>query len=135
MEAINEIKILSDVKLISRSNFTNNSSNNLHVQFNLSGEVRGSITCYLCLDKHELNPTEKNYIFPLFVEAMNILVGKQVSQDKKLEGFKIMLSPPKLSMISLDLKTSLKTNMQHYELELNSHTFSILTEYNLEALS
>lgn len=135
MEAINEIKILSDVRLISRSNFTNNSSNNLHVQFNLSGEVRGSITCYLCLDKHELNPTEKNYIFPLFVEAMNILVGKQVSQDKKLEGFKIMLSPPKLSMISLDLKTSLKTNMQHYELELNSHTFSILTEYNLEALS
>jgi hypothetical protein len=131
MEAINEIKILSDVRLVSRSNFTNNSNNNLHVQFNLSGELRGTITCYLCLDKHELNPTEKNYIFPLFVEAMNILVGKQVSQDKKLKGLKVMLSPPKLSMISQNLKSE----MQHYELELNSHTFSILTDYNLEALS
>jgi hypothetical protein len=135
MEAINEIKILSDVRLVSRSSFTSNSINNLHVQFNLSGDVRGSITCYLCLDKHELNPTEKNYIFPLFVEAMNILVGKQVSQDKNLAGLKVMLSPPKLSMISQELKTTLKSQMQHYELELNSHTFSILTEYNIEALS
>lgn len=135
MDAINEIKILSDVRLINRSYYTNNSSNNLHVQFNLSGDLRGSITCYLCLDKHELNPTEKNYIFPLFVEAMNILVGKQVSQDKNLAGFKVMLSPPKLSMISKELKASAEAKMQHYELELNSHTFSILTEYNTEALS
>lgn len=135
MDAINEIKILSDVRLISRSYYTNSSINNLHVQFNLSGDLRGSITCYLCLDKHELNPTDKNYIFPLFVEAMNILVGKQVSQDKNLAGFKVMLSPPKLSMIPQDLKNSLEKKMQHYELELNSHTFSILTDYNLEALS
>ena len=133
MEAINEIKILSDVRLVNRKGFANNSKNNLHVQFNLSGDLRGSITCYLCLDKHDLNPTEKNYIFPLFVEAMNILVGKQVSQDKKFMGFKVMLSPPKLSMITQNLKSN--SEMQYYELELNSHTFSILTDYNLEALS
>ena len=135
MEAINEIKILSDVRLVSRGHSKSISHNNLHVQFNLSGELRGSITCYLCLDKHELNPTEKNYIFPLFVEAMNILVGKQISQDQELAGFKVMLSPPKLSMISQELKASSKAKMQFYDLELNNYTFSILTEYNIEALS
>lgn len=135
LDYITEIKILSDVRLIGRNDLKTNSHHNLHVQFNLSGDLRGTITCFLCLDNHELNPAEKNYIFPLFVEAMNILVGKQVSQDKKLAGFKVMLSPPKLSMISQELKTSLKARMQQYELELNGHSFSILTEYNIEALS
>lgn len=136
MTTINEIKILSDVRLISRRDLNAvHSTDNLHVQFALTGELRGAITCFMCLDKHELTPTDKNYIFPLFVEAMNILIGKQISQDKELKTFKVKLSPPKLSMIAKEVNTALKSSMQHYELELDRHTFSILTEYSIEALS
>jgi len=136
LDSINEIKILSDVRLIGCSNLSSfKSLQNLHVQFTLDGEMRGKITCFLCLDKHELNTTDKNYIFPLFVEAMNILVGKQVSQDKKLAAFKVQISPPRLSMISQKVSSASQPNIQHYELELSGHTFSILIEYNIEALS
>jgi len=133
---ISEIKILSDVRLINRHDLNSiYSKDNLHVQFNLTGELRGAITCYLCLDNHELTPTDKNYIFPLFVESMNILVGKQISQDKELKTFKVKLSPPKLFMIPKEVNTSLKSSMQHYELEIERQTFSILTEYSIKALS
>ena len=134
--SISEIKILSNVRLISKRDLNPvYSKNNLHVQFSLSGELRGSITCYLCLDGHELNPTDKNYIFPLFTEAMNILIGKQISQDKELKNFRIKLSPPKLSMISNEVNSALKSSIQNYKLELEGFSFSILTEYSIEALS
>lgn len=133
---INEIKILSDVRLINRHDLNAISSkDNLHVQFTLSGDVRGNITCYMCLDKKELTPTDKNYIFPLFVEAMNILIGKQITHDHFMKNLNIKLSPPKLSMIPQLVKTSAKSGMQNYELELDRYTFSILTEYSIEALS
>lgn len=136
LASINEIKILSNVRLINRRDLNSvYSKDNLHVQFNLTGEMRGAVTCFMCLDKHELTSADKNVIFPLFVEAMNILVGKQISQDTQLSTFKIKLSPPKLSMIPKEVNTSHKSGMQHYELELDRHTFSILTEYSIEALS
>lgn len=136
VSSINEIKILSNARLIHRRDLNPiYSKENLHVQFQISGELRGLITCYLCLDKQELEPSEKNYIFPLFVEAMNILVGKQLSQGEDLKNFKIKLSPPKLSMIPKEINTALKASTQYYELELDGFRFSILTEYSIEALS
>jgi hypothetical protein len=136
LASVSEIKILSNVRLINRLDLNSiYSKNNLHVQFHLSGDLHGSVTCFLCLDKHELTSSDKNVIFPLFAEAMNILVGKQCSQDPKLSGFKIMLSPPKLSMLSKEVNTSQKSGIQFYELELDSYTFSILTEYSIKALN
>ena len=136
LKSISEIKILSNVRLIHRRDLNHVSSqDNLHVQFLLSGELKGGITCFLCLDKHELSAMDKNYIFPLFVEAMNILVGKQLSQDKELSRFRVKLSPPKLSMITKDVSSMNKSSIQHYLLELDGFTFSILTEYSIEALS
>lgn len=134
--SINEIKILSNVRLIHRRDLNPvYSKDNLHTQFTLAGELRGGITCYLCLDGHELSPTEKNFIFPLFVESMNILVGKQMSDDEQLKAFNVKLSPPKISMLPKEVNTSLKSSMQQYDLELDGFSFSILTEYSIEAMS
>ena len=136
LDSINEIKILSNVRLINHESIGSiDSKDNLHVQFSLSGEVRGAITCYLCLDGHELTSTDKNVIFPLFVEAMNILIGKQISQDQKFKTSIIKLSPPKLSMIPREINTALKSGIQRYQLELDQHSFTIITEYSIEALS
>ena len=133
LASIKELKILSNVRLINRHDLNSlNSQENLHVQFALSGEVQGSMTCYLCLDHHKLTQTDKNYIFPLFVESMNILVGKQLSLNQQL---KIRLSPPRLSMISQLINTSEKSGMQHYDLQLDGQTFSVLTESTIEILN
>ena len=133
LASINELKILSNVRLINRHDLNYlNSQENLHVQFALTGEVKGAVTCYLCLDHHKLTQTDKNYIFPLFVESMNILVGKQVSLNQQL---KIKLSPPRLSMISQSINTSEKSGMQLYDLQLDGQTFSVLTESTIEILN
>jgi hypothetical protein len=133
---ISEIKILHNVRLLHRMDLNPiYSKDNLRVQFDLTGEIKGSITCYLCLDGHELTATERNYIFPLFVESMNILIGRQISLDEDLSTFKIKLSSPKLSMLPLEVNTALRTITQKYELELEDLSFNVLTEYNLEALN
>lgn len=133
---ISELKILQDVRLVYHMDLNPvRSSENLKVQFEMAGELKGTINCYLCLDRHELSDGEKNYIFPLFVESMNILIGRQITLDEELTGFKIRLSSPKLSMIPTEIHTRLRSMTQKYDLELEGLTFTVLTEYNLEALN
>jgi hypothetical protein len=133
---IDEIKILQNVRLIHRHDLNPVYSNdNLRVQFEITGEIKGSITCHLCLDGLELSHAEKNYIFPLFVESMNILIGRQISLDDELSHFRITLSSPKLSMIAKEINTSLRSMTQKYELELEELSFNVLNEYNLEAMN
>jgi hypothetical protein len=136
ISSINEIKILSNVRLISRHDLNPiYSKENLQVQFQLTGELTGTINCFLCLDGHELSASDKNYLFPLFVESMNILIGKQVSADKELKNYQIKLSPPKLSMIAKELNTAHKASMQSYFLELEGYSLAVLSEYIIGVLS
>ncbi len=133
---IQELKILHNVRLIHRHDLNPiTSSDNLHVQFDVNGDVKGSITCHLCLDKKELTESDRNYIFPLFTESMNILVGRQISLDDEFRNMKIRLSPPKLSMIPKEITTNSRNLTQKYELDLESHNFDVLIEYSLEGIN
>jgi hypothetical protein len=134
--SIAEIRILHNVRLIHKNDMNPiYSKDNLRVQFEISGEVRGTITCYLCLDGKELNALDKNYLFPLFVESMNILIGRQISLNDDFSAFRINMSSPKLSMLPKEINTALRSMTQKYELELEDLTYQILTEYSLEAIN
>jgi hypothetical protein len=133
---IEELKILSDVRLIERRDLNQiYSKENLQVQFKIQGDLQGLINCHLCLDGFELSTSERNYIFPLFVETMNILIGKQLSESRSLSQFKLTISPPKLSMVARELNTNFKLGMQAYDLDVEGLNFCVLTEYILKALN
>ena len=133
---IEELKILSDVRIIGRRDLNPiYTKENLQVQFSIQGDLKGVINCHLCLDGFELSTSEKNYLFPLFVETMNILIGKQISESSHLAALNIKLSPPKLSMISKELNTSYKLGMHAYELEVDGQVFKVIAEYLIEALN
>lgn len=133
---IQELKILHNVRLVHCHDLNPvSSTDNLHVQFDLQGEVLGAITCHLCLDNKELGESDRNYLFPLFIESMNILVGKQISMDEEFRNMKIRLSPPKLSMIPKEITTRSRNMTQKYELELEAQSFDVLIEYSLEGMN
>ena len=133
---LSEVNILQNVRLMHRNDLNPiYSKDNLRVQFHIDGQTKGSITCYLCLDDKELSQADKNYLFPLFVESMNILVGKQISMDNELNSYKVKLSPPKLSMISKEINTALRGSTQKYDLEIDDFSYDVLTEYSLESLN
>lgn len=133
---IDELKILHNVRLIHRHDLNAmTSTENLHVQFTVAGDVRGQITCHLCLDGRELTEADRNYLFPLFTESMNILVGRQITMDDEFRNMKIKLSPPKLSMISRTISTATRNQTQKYELDLDSLCFGVLIEYSLEGVN
>ena len=136
LSRIEEIKILHNVRLVHRLDLNpTHSTKNLRVQFAISGDLKGAVTCYLCLDGFELEPADRNYLYPLFVESMNILVGRQFSLDDDLSRFRIKLSSPKLNINAVEINTKFKLFMQKYELQLNGVVYYVLTEYNLEALN
>ncbi len=133
---IDEIRILYNVRLLYRHDLNPMySKDNLRVQFDLNGEIRGTITCYLCLDDRELSQSERNFLFPLFVESMNILVGRQITLDNELAAYHLTMSPPRLSMIPREINSSYRSMTQKYDLELEDLTYNILTEYSLEAFN
>lgn len=133
---IDEVKILSNVRVVGSRDLNHiQSSENLRVQFEISGDVKGKITSYLCLDGKELTDSEKNYLYPLFTEAMNILVGRQISTDARFSKSQIKMSAPKISLISVPLNTEKKTGVQKYELKLSTIDFTVITEYSLVPLN
>jgi hypothetical protein len=133
---VEELRILQNVRLIHKHDLNPiRSSENLRAQLEITGEITGAMTCYLCLDGKELTASERNYIFPLFVEAMNILIGRQISLDQEISHYRIQLSPPKLNMNSVLVDTSRKLLTHKYVLELDDTSFSVLIEYNLSALN
>lgn len=133
---IEELKIVQDVRLIYKTDLNPMSSKeNLSVVFDISGDVKGRVAAYLCLDGKELGEAERNYIFPLFVEAMNILVGRQITLDKELIHSQVKLSAPKLSMISTDISTQQRNRTQKYTLDLDYISFPVLITYQLQAMN
>lgn len=133
---IEELKILHNVRVIHRHDLNPLvSTENLHVQFEVRGDVRGSITCHLCLDGKELGETDRNVLFPLFTEAMNILVGRQLSLDEELRNLSVKLSPPKFSAIAREISTASRGIMQKYELDLDERIFDVLIGYSLEGMN
>ena len=131
---IDELKILQNVRLLHKHDLNPiYSKENLIVQFEISGDIKGTINCYLCLDQLELSESDKNYLFPLFIESMNILTGKQITLDDEFSNFKIQMSPPKLSMIPREINSSLRIRTQKYDLEMDEISYKVLVDYNLQA--
>lgn len=133
---IEELKILHNVRLLHRHDLNPiTSHDNFRVQFQLAGELKGNITCYLCMDEHDLAAADKNSLFPLFVEAMNILIGRQITLDEELSSYRVSMSAPKLNMNPTAISTKAKSNVHKYELELESASFTVLAEYGIESLN
>jgi len=136
LSRIEELRILQNVRLLNKFDLNPiRSTENLMVQFDVTGEVRGCITCYLCLDDKELTTSEKNYLFPLFVESMNILIGRQISIDEVMGQIPLRLSSPKLSLSAREINTAKRNLTQKYDFEIEETIYPILIEYSLQALN
>jgi|GEM_PF-6602460 len=131
---IEEIKILTDVKLTNESNDRENSLQNVHVNFILNGEIKGDVTAYLCLDGVDLSTAEKNYLFPLFTESMNILIGKQISLDPQLNYLRVSLSPPRFIGKAESIKLKRGLTSQTYFLETEEFRLPVILIYQLERM-
>jgi len=133
---IEEIQILSDVRLVGNRDLNPLSfTDYIKVQFEIKGNVKGFVFCYLDLEDKELTVAEKNYLLPLFLETMNILLGQQVSKSYNTTG-DLRLSPPKIVSSKSPFTTNGKRNpVQKYSLELRTISFEVAIEYNLERLN
>jgi hypothetical protein len=133
---INQLNIVHNVRLIGKNDLNPvYSKQNIRVQFSLTGNLKGIVNCYLCLDNEELSHTERNTLFPLFTESMNILLGKQISGEYMDHHEITRLSPPKINLNNAEFNSSFKKNILKYELEIDSLSYTVLIEYILDTLN
>lgn len=111
------------------------STENIQVQFSLSGDVKGMIHCYLCLDDREMTEADKNYLYPLFTESMNILIGRLISTDKLFSVSNIQLSAPRFTLYSKMIDSRMVDQLIVYELKINDHEFNVILNLDLTAIN
>ncbi|HLT23307.1 MAG TPA: hypothetical protein VKZ84_07685, partial [Bacteriovoracaceae bacterium] len=74
-------------------------------------------------------------LFPLFIESMNILIGKQMSLDPVLKHLKIDLSTPRISLNPTTIHTSGVHPTHLYTLQLDETSYDVLIQYSLELMN
>ena len=96
--------------------------NEVAVAFKLEGELRGSIVCLLNLGTRKLSQGEENYLYSLFTESMNILMGQFLTNLEDQLGILSSISAPRMYLSHDPLPTSLAYNTQ-----FGIHTSSAMT--------
>ena len=66
------------------------------VQFNIDGDVSGNVFCLVDLYKKKPAVSEYQYFQSLFVESMNILIGRLLTEASEKHQLKAQISSPKL---------------------------------------
>jgi hypothetical protein len=129
---VEKLKISSTSRIIKKKDLSHfHSDENITVQFSLTGDVSGTIDCYLCLDNKDVSEGNRNYLYPLFTESMNILIGKLISTDKVFSNAHIKLSPPKCTIYSKMIDSRLVEKLMMYELVINDFEFNVILNLNL----
>ena len=133
---VEKLKISSASRIIQKKDLNHiQSTENITVQFDLNGDVRGQINCYLCLDNKEIAEGTKNYLYPLFTESMNILLGRLISTDKLLSQSKIDLSAPRCTLFSKKIDSRNIDQVMMYQLKINDYEFDVLLNLGLTVVS
>lgn len=129
---VEKLKISSSSRIVMKKDINHfHSDENITVQFQLAGQVNGNIDCHLCLDNKDITEAERNYLYPLFAESMNILIGRLISTDKLLSQSTITLSPPRITIYSKMIDSRLVDKLTVYELKINDYEFNVILGLNL----
>ena len=74
--------------------FHKKTTKEIGVSFQLDGEIKGDIYCFLDMYDKNISPGEINFFKSLFVESMNILVGKMLTDiEEKFHQLAKLASP------------------------------------------
>ncbi len=133
---VEQLKISPSSRIIRKKDLNHlHTDENITVQFNISGEITGTIDCHLCLDNKDITEADRNYLYPHFSESMNILLGKLISTDSFLSTSELKLSPPKINLYSKMIDSRLVDKLMVYELMINDFEFDVILNLQLTALN
>jgi hypothetical protein len=132
---IHSLKILSNVEiknLLRSNNFKKTTEDVIYcASFRVEGFFNGIISCYFFIDETKLELAELNYLIPLFIESMNILIGKELSIKAEKGSNNFKLYPPQLYK-KYEIENLV---LNEYQLELDENTFSIGIDFNIKVAS
>ena len=74
--------------------FREKTKKEIGVRFKHDGEIKGDVYCFLDMYDKSISPGEINFFKSLFVESMNILIGKVLTDIEDKFNQMVQLSSP-----------------------------------------
>ena len=73
--------------------------NEFGVEFKLEGQIKGRVYCFLDTFQKRINPKEESFFQLLFVESMNILIGRTLTNlEENSHCMSVILEPQFLKL-------------------------------------
>jgi len=98
------------------------------VQFKLEGEIKGNIYCYLDTFNKDVTEKEKNFFQLLFVESMNILIGRILTNIEENDDLIAILSNP--SFLNLKEQQQVEFNKGSIDHEILAIGYKLIATQN-----
>jgi hypothetical protein len=109
-----KIDLYKDISLLKMSSTQKISENlvkndsEIGIGFNIDGELTGNALCLLDIGERATTPEQKNNLINIFKEAMNILIGKFLTNLEEQTGMMALISPPQIFDLEQDLPESFR---------------------------
>lgn len=97
MNIYNQAYLEIERPLVEAASVHPKTSHEIGVSFKVEGQISGKIYCLLDTFNKEIKPKESQFFQLLFVESMNILIGRMLTNIEKEHGLMAILSNPTLS--------------------------------------
>lgn len=99
MNIYNQAYLEIERPLIEANSVHAQTSHELAITFEIEGQLKGKISCFLDTFEKDIKTKDANFFQLLFVESMNILVGRMLTQIESEHGIMAILSNPKLNPV------------------------------------
>lgn len=124
-----------DTPLISTSIIHAKTQNEIGVEFNLEGQITGTVYCYLDTFNKIIDDKEKNFFQLLFVESMNILIGRMLTNIEENDHLISILSNPKFLNLKDQKEIQVQRgSMNHEVLSVGYKLIATMNEYDCRIL-
>ncbi len=90
----NQAYLELDQPLIKNEVFHKNTKYEIPITFSVEGDMNGQIICLLDSYKKDIEGPEKEFFLSLYVESMNILLGKMMTELEEKYNITALLSSP-----------------------------------------
>ncbi|MAX67463.1 MAG: hypothetical protein QF441_12235 [Bacteriovoracaceae bacterium] len=130
----NQAHIEMDCPFLTTNKLPVQTKHEIPLYFELKGDFNGVAICYLDTYQKELSVDQASFFQSLYVESMNILLGKMLTEIDKKKHYEITCSSPYISKTQtmMNIFNDNKTQIYHanYKLITNLHEYDCRVIFN-----
>lgn len=110
----NQAYLMLNTPLVETEVFHASTSKEIPLSFELQGEIRGRVICFLNMDRKSIPENKFHFFQSLYIESMNIVLGQFLTNIEKKTNYLVTLTNPELNLSDQLAKLVSSKEVQKY---------------------